>query len=259
MRQRTIFRIAAGIVLVAIVYIGINVVGNDDGSMENVDVEINNVRITVLEEYPEILNLQPLQKALYLLDLVHNEVKYGKRAWNQFEDLDGTLFDALYSEGSHLCQGLSFIYMTALRAFGIDSRYVGMFRTNVDAPTPVRSHASVEALIDSHWIAFDPTHNFTIRTRNGTRIGWASARDEYLAGRIIQFSNEGSRPGRHIHDDWDSEQELMDLMKFMVLGPSRLSEPEALPDRWDGQIVYLDGTTFNTMNYTGVYSRLAAK
>ena len=225
----------------------------------SVEIEVSNVKDAIVELHPEVSSIDSLDQALILLNIVHDNVEYRDGSWSKYRDLDDTFMEAVNGRGSHLCQGLSFIYMTALRAFDIDSRYVGMFRTNFDAPTPVRSHASVEALIGTKWIALDPTHNMTIRAADGARIGWAKARAYYADGHTIAFVDEGSRQGRSVLDDWKSEQELMDLMYFMVIGPSRQSEPIVFPNDWDGIIEYNSGASYDTTKFTGVYQRLASK
>lgn len=65
-----------------------------------------------------------------------------------------TTAEEAFAGGKGVCQDYAHIYITLLRMFGIPARYVCGLIVGEG-----KSHAWVEAVCDSNYIAFDPTHN----------------------------------------------------------------------------------------------------
>ena len=225
---------------------------------ESVDIELVNVRELLLGSLPGLEGAEPLDQALEVNRLLHESIPLSKGRGVDFEDFDHTMWSAITGRQGHLCQGLSFIYMTALKSLGIESRFVGMYQDAQDAPSPVTSHASVDVLVDGQWIALDPTYNMSIRDATGQMIGWATARQRYLAGRPVFFTDEGGMSGRTFIENYGSPEAFVGVFSFMALGPSVSVDAEILPADWDGVIHYEQGRVFDAANFGRIYAKLAA-
>lgn len=227
---------------------------------EPLAVELANVRQIALAMEPNLSGMEPLPRALALRDLVYRKVPV-KPAPTGFDynNLDKAVFLELSNdEYGDICGGLSIVYLTLLKAFDIEARYVGMFKEVTEATDPVVSHASVDVLLDGEWIALDPTFNFSIWAE-GQRIGWEAARERALANDPITFASDGYAilPGRNVYDYSDP---LPDSMDFMILAPVGESALTTLPEQWDGSIRYASGNTFDqrqSLYSSPVYVRLA--
>jgi hypothetical protein len=216
---------------------------------EGLEAELANVRRVALEIKPGLEALPPLDLALALRDMVYRMVPLprdipGKQPATNFIDLPKTVSLALLDDKvGHSCGGLTIVYLTLLKAFGIDARYVGLFHEVVDAADPVISHATVDVLIDGRWVALDPTFNFSIRA-GGERIGWEEARALVLDGEPITFDTDGYAllPRRSVGE---YRYPLTDSMVYMAFGPSPRSDLRLLPASWNGLITYANGKRFD--------------
>ena len=227
-------------------------------TLDTVDVEIANVRRLIVARRPYIAHESDLKKAMLLADMVHHAVAVENVPWVHFSDLDWTFHSAMEGKQGHLCQGITFVYMTALRAFGIESRFIGRFEKNAVTQPPVTSHASTEVLIDGRWIAIDPTFHFTIRNMSGERIGWLEAREEHFSGYPIAFIDEGASPNHSFMAQYGGNAGFVGVLNLMSVGPSRVSDSDRRPGEWDGMIRYDDGSpTSNVIHFSGVYERIA--
>ncbi|WP_193366973.1 transglutaminase domain-containing protein [Pelagibius marinus] len=224
------------------------------------ETELANVRRIALDIEPQLDSMEPLSAALALRDMVYRKVPVqAPPAGFDYSNLDRSVFLELTDENfGDICGGLSIVYLTLLKSFGIEARYVGMFKEVVNAADPVTSHASVEAFIGGQWIALDPTFNFSIWAED-ERIGWEEAQIRVLAGKSLTFASDGYAilPGRSVYDYSDP---LPETMKFMIFAPTPRTELRTLPVEWGGRIAYANGKQFdqgNSLTRNSVYVKLA--
>lgn len=227
------------------------------------EVELAEVRSIALAVDPDLDAMEPLALALALRNMLYRMVPLPrdipeKQPPTDFMDLSQTVQLALFDEKvGHSCGGLTILYITMLKAFGIEARYVGLFHEVVDAADPVISHATVDVFIDGRWIALDPTFNFSIRS-GGERIGWEEARALTLAGEPITFETDGYAllPHRSITE---YPHPLTDSIEFMIFAPTPREPMLILPESWNGRIDYANGKAFDMRASLtgGIYVKLA--
>jgi len=231
---------------------------------EPVETELANVRQIALSIEPGLAALAPLPAALALRDMVYRKVP----AQVQPEGLDYSILDrAVFldltdADYGAICGGMTLTYLTLLKAFGIEARYVGLFKDAVDASDPVVSHASVEAFIDGRWVALDPFFGFSVHF-DGRRIGWEEARTHVLNGEDITFESDGFPllPGRSVQEH---PYPIAQIMRFMIFAPTtqrgQRTALQTLPPDWDGLIRYANGKQFDqggSLTQGLVYVKLA--
>jgi hypothetical protein len=214
---------------------------NKYGKKESARIEIENVRRMILDRYPDIVGLPPLQKSLALRDILHGFLG-NKSVGLDFTDFD-LLFDLAFNGQKHICGGLSYLYTIALKSFGIESRFIGLYAETENASFPVESHASVEVLIDGKWIALDPTYAFSIFYES-KRIGWREARGIMLSGGEVEYRHDGVEPKIPVTD-------------FSRVVQNIITPGETLPREWDGVIRYANGRTEDVTRFGGVYERIS--
>lgn len=91
-------------------------------------------------------------KCVSIMDALYKRMTYEKGSTEVETDAEEA-----FKGGKGVCQDFAHIYITILRMFGIPARYVcGLIVGEGE------SHAWVEAVCDSNYIAFDPTHNCAI-------------------------------------------------------------------------------------------------
>jgi transglutaminase-like putative cysteine protease len=145
----------------------------------------------------------------------------------------------------HVCGGLAATYMTALEAFGIPARYVGM---HTRAAVGADSHVSVEYLDRGRWIASDPTFDVTFRdVTDGRPLSWLETRARLLAGRPVHVSTDGFRVARARRLE-SYYLPLATLLRYVVVYDDRdangLLEPGEMirePADWDGTLEEVNG------------------
>ena len=82
---------------------------------------------------------------------------YEKMVYEQGSTEVETTAEEAMAGGKGVCQDFAHIYITVLRLFKIPARYVCGLIVGEG-----KSHAWVEAVCDSNYIAFDPTHNMEV-------------------------------------------------------------------------------------------------
>lgn len=230
---------------------------------ETVNIELENIKKMILSRVPKIENASDMVKATTIRDLVYSEVPLQSPPPGfDYSDLDQSVFLHLFNDDfGDICGGLSITYMTILKAFDIPSRYVGMFRRATDAPNPVTSHASVDVYIDGHWVAMDPTFNFSIEL-DGRRLSWEEYRHVLKQDVSVSLSNDGYAllPDR-IAQNYPVP--LEQFTNYMIFGLSSIPEATVttVPNSWDGIVRYADGTQFNQkkllLGHGSIYMKLA--
>jgi hypothetical protein len=219
-------------------------------NQESLEVELENIRRIILHMNPDLVSKKKMDIAIAIRNMVYSNVPLKPPpALFSYVDLDRAVYlELLDSNYGDICGGLTIIYMAALKAFGIRSRYVGLFKEVVNVPDPVVSHATVEVQIDGKWVAEDPTFNFSIFS-GGRRIGWEEARDLVLSGHPITFQSDGYPllPGRSVYEYPDPLTEALQFMIFSPIGGEgeSLADVKTVPDVWDGKILYSDGRVFD--------------
>ncbi|MGI6456114.1 MAG: transglutaminase domain-containing protein [bacterium] len=148
-----------------------------------------------------------------------------------------------------LCQGLSVIYMSLLKSFGIECRMISMFDT-IEAP--YNSHVSVEFNIDGKWYASDPSFNIMFEW-DGDYLDWQTAREHLIYHKPIYWvSNQFELFEERKLENYYIGIDL--LVRFMVVHPAP-TDPSGqvftayrtLPEHWDGKI-WVDKKSFCLQN-----------
>lgn len=186
--------------------------------------ELANIRAM----FPDVSGTD-LERALAIRDAVHTRTRIGNSpAGYDRRNLDQFVYLAVEDPDSgFLCQGISDVYVLVMEAFGIQTRRVDLYAKSKNAPTPVKSHATVEVKIDGRWIAVDPTYAFSI-FHDGQRIDWTEAREIMLSGGKVDFRHDGVKPKI-------PRIELSRVVRFLV------KPDKVLPADWDGVIRYANG------------------
>lgn len=223
-------------------------------------------RIELLEVRAHALNGirrddERMRLVVEVRERVHRAVAVGQTPMGLDFDLPASAWKASVVSGdaSHICGGLSLLYLSALSAAGIPARYVGLFER---ADGMGQNHATVEAYVGGRWIASDPTFNTMYRV-GGTWVGYAEIREALEAGASVDVvtSALGVLPGRH-PDEYPIA--LAELVRFIHLHPAMVAEaggapievPERfIPDRWDAGAMGL-GDRRVTQPPVGVYEWL---
>ncbi|MDJ0809757.1 MAG: transglutaminase domain-containing protein [Desulfobacterales bacterium] len=209
---------------------------------ESANVELANVKRIMLKNNPEFKDLNGLALAVQLRNWASQFFRDETPPGFDFTDLEGTI-KAAYDGTTHLCGGVTIVYLIALRAFDFDARYIGFF-SNVEG-TPRVSHATVEVFIDDHWIALDPSYNISVLLA-GKMVGWGAAREAILSGGKIDFHHNGPPTiGCCPHGI---------PMDHMSAGPSRISAPFF---SWGAGVIRYDDGEERKLHFRGVYERLA--
>jgi hypothetical protein len=205
--------------------------------------QLRQIRAELVQENPALQDMEPLALAIALRDKVHGYSGYGTQGvdFSQFRDT----FRAAQHGQTHICSGLSFLYMITLKSFGLDSRYVGFYAETENAARPVESHATTEVFIDGKWIALDPTYAVSVM-HGGKHIGWLEARDIILSGGQVDFVADGVKPSLPLMD-------FSRVVRNVAVGPSRKTGAFL---SWNGEIRYADGGTYH-VSLDGHYERIA--
>lgn len=123
-----------------------------------------------------------------------------------------------------LCGERTQILMRDLEDCGIQTRKVSMWAYVKDAPTPVPSHAALDAFINGQWIGLDPYFGFTIEG------GWENA---ILNPSLIPMNDK--LQGFLDENSISIEQ----LTGHAVIGY------KTFPHNWKGKIEFADGQCFD--------------
>jgi hypothetical protein len=223
---------------------------------EPIEIELANVRNIILERLPDIERLDSSEKAIALSTLIHNEVKIEPVTGMDFTNIDRIVYKALDGDG-HLCQGLAFIYIITLKAFQIESRYVGLFEKTASEGI-LNSHATVDVWINGRWVAIDPTFNMTLRDSSGDFISWEQAREIYLSGGSFEFRDEGAKPGRTLPEYYSTHGGIGEFLRVLNYAVFSLAHDgtKILPPGWDGKI-YLPDHVMTINPADGIYAEFA--
>lgn len=239
--------------------------GNDDPKA----VELANIKSMILRREPRFSGLQGVDLAIALRDYVYWNlpVRLPNGSSPSYYDFDNYVYTSLYdNQSGALCGGLALNYLMITKAFGMQSRYVGIYNRVIDAPTPVYSHAGVEVFLDNKWIIMDPTWNFSVTDLEGNFLGWSDVRD--MRGDITSLiftengmetaaTFSGSTAARTLDTYFSDISELTNIVNFLSYAGSGISSPLLTPQKWDGQIRYADESTFDARSGGDVYAMLA--
>lgn len=213
-------------------------------------VELRHIREIVLRNTPAAATEpDPLRLSDLLRDAIYRHVPL-KATAPEYDpsNLDWSFFRA-YAVGryGHICQGLAFTYLQALRAFGIPARYVALMRA-VQGEAAPDNHASVEVLIGGQWQVSDPTFNITVLDETGRRLGWTEVRDRALKGLPV-FTDSGGFPVAFDRDIASYYVSLSELARYLAFSRGAMADGwtpvHTVPESWDGIIRYPDGSSFN--------------
>ncbi len=148
-------------------------------------------------------------------------------------------------EYGHICGGLAMIYMTVCEAFGIPSRYVGLFDS---VKAPYNSHATVEIFIDGKWIASDPTFN-VMHKDDDRYLNYAQMREKTMNKNQFKTVTNGMPVFKNrLIENYPVP--LEDYLKYVVCSQAATSAPGnknmhhphiRLPKKWDGVITLESG------------------
>jgi hypothetical protein len=148
----------------------------------------------------------------------------------------------------HECGGRAILYLSALQAFGIKGRYVGLWPdvTSVDSAETL-VHATTEVFIDGCWIAMDAHYNMSLQRPDGVRIGYQEAQARLHSGQEVIRSYDGFDPKAHPPIEYYIDRyntTFTDLFNFIMLGihvGSSAAIPLAASGSWDGVVTYIPG------------------
>lgn len=153
-------------------------------------------------------------------NLIHNSITFGGYNAHDWEDYWGRYIGAINGEEQHRCGGQSYLYMLALKAMGIQSRYVGIFNS-INAG--YESHATVEVFIDGNWWVSDPTFNTSVLSEAGDYLGWKDIR----SSKSYNLTNEDHKTW------WDNCMEK-GYTNYMIIFSTDAKQVEIVPSSWDG-------------------------
>ncbi|MEW5735391.1 MAG: transglutaminase-like domain-containing protein [Thermodesulfobacteriota bacterium] len=197
-----------------------------------------------------VLNLEPrieeakdsLEQAILLRNHVYSRVplkpsQQGTDFMKFFEEFHKSVYDPNHG---HICGGLTNVFMVVCEAFGIPSRYAGLFS---DVKEPYDSHATVEVFVDGKWVAMDPTYNVMLKEGN-SYIGYQRVRELILAGKPYSVTTNGMEvfPDR-VFENYPVP--LKDLVRYLIVYPATVRDQRGkatkypmvlLPRGWDGKI-----------------------
>jgi hypothetical protein len=226
--------------------------------------DLAGVRVLAYDLEPRLMDsTDELQTAILLRNLIHQRVPLKSTAPDaNFTHYRRTFYRSLLDDKyGHICGGLAYNYLLALRAFGIRARYVGIYSQATDAPKPVDSHASVEVFIDERWFVQDPTFNCTLVNEAGVALGWAEVARTIRKGAAIRADTNGYAvaESRTLGNYYIS---LPALCRYVVFGLTTAGQDNyRWPASWDGLVKYADGSTYNAaysvINPYGWYAAIA--
>jgi hypothetical protein len=256
------YRLAAALIGILLVTSG--------GQAREATRELAEIRVAATLVSPQLASLQsPLMIALALRDQVYRAGLPPGSGVPPLTTADLDNWSEAYRlshitrERSNACNGKSILYMLALRAFGIQSRMVAFYATEV-AGIPVWSHASVDVLIDGRWIAMDPTFNVALKDGSGMYLSWTAAVMRVREGAPVIPHSDGKTLLRgYTLGDYSKTYgaDLQVLSKFVLLGPWDKGDAESLNPDWDGKIRYIDGAVFDAWGSlnSDFYKRVAGR
>jgi len=231
------------------------VISESEHKMMNHRIDLIIIRQLVEKEDPNVKYIKSdLELAIYLRDYVYRNIIHKDTAPGfDFSDfLRSYKLSFNNPEQGHICGGLAIEYQMLLEAFGIQSRYVGLF---TDSSYPYESHATVEVYISGKWIASDPNYNVMFK-KDDLYLGYLEIRDILLKGGSYEVETNGMQidPGRRIEENYVSMKELI---KYMVIylsytirdGVEKQYDYIVLPKEWDGKVIGGDGKSFDMLNF----------
>lgn len=193
----------------------------------------------IVKRHPKILEQKTdFDRAVFLRNVVYRDVPMKPTP-------TGFVFDEPFEawktstkgRAGHVCGGLSILYMQALKAFGLQSRQIGMFASVNEKEAPLDSHVSVDVFADGRWVAMDPTFNISLRGADGRPLSWEEARAEMLAKRGVDATDNGQgvKKKRSVARYYIG---LDELVRYMVVGIApEIEKPRPL-DGWDCRLSY---------------------
>lgn len=123
---------------------------------------INQYRIkTYLDKnLPELASMDDYHKATLLRNFLYSSVSLGQINSAVQPRLTYNVF-LKYINGDEplLCGGISILYKSLLRLYGINSRLINMSTKKPSSQINYDTHATVEVFLNHHWILEDPTFN----------------------------------------------------------------------------------------------------
>lgn len=210
-----------------------------------------------------------LHTALILRDMIHHSVPLGLTPDDaSWIEIDRTFYESAFERKyGHECGGRVLLYLAALRAFGVQARYVGLFSAVEDVdPATTFVHASTEVLIDGKWIAFDAHYNISLRDSYNRMLGWQDAQGLLAAGEPVYSVSDGLKVRRETTLSYYMAKygtDLSGLTRYMIVGIEHdedEAEAVAADGEWSGVLEYVDGTSFDVIGSAQgeVYRNLAA-
>jgi hypothetical protein len=145
----------------------------------------------------------------------------GRSGLLDWSDYWGRYVGAVYGDETHLCGGLSYLYMLVLKAMGIQSRYVGIFDS---IEHNYRSHVTVEVFVDGMWWISDPTFNTSVISSTGEYLNWKDIRADVP----YSLTNEDHKK---LWDVWIVKGQFTN---YMIIFSVNINEIELVPSSWDG-------------------------
>jgi hypothetical protein len=163
-----------------------------------------------------------------------------------------TVYSACIKDRSygHECQGRGYLYLMALKALGIQGRYVGLWPTiNITDPAHTLVHASCEVFINGRWIVCDPHYNITLKDDTGRLLSWQEAQVKLHANLNVtqDYNGFSSIPTLNIaHYLALYNTTLKDMTRYMMIGitPGVSATPVSTEGAWNGTMTIL-GSSFD--------------
>lgn len=169
---------------------------------------------------------------------------------------------------THECGGRTILTMLALHAFGIPTRYKGLWDSAANVnPATAFVHASSEILIGGSWLVCDGHYNITIRNNAGWCLSWMGVRDSLARGEPVFLTTDGNpqigtiTPAHYLNDVY--HERLSDLLQYVATSVYKnhtgMVAASLDVSGWDGYIHYVDGTNYPVLPgiSSGVYALLA--
>ena len=136
--------------------------------------------------------LDDFEKAIVLRNHIYEIVRLESTKSYDFTKFTKAYKEAYSGEVGHICGGIAILYITALEAFGIPARYVGLFYDNG------WTHAVSEFYYKGSWYASDATFNVMFYNN-----GYLSYEDIYYEDFVLEDNGYDTLEGAQEYYDMD--------------------------------------------------------
>jgi hypothetical protein len=189
--------------------------------------------------------------ALYLRDQVYRSRVEPTRAGLTWSDLTAEYACTVYKQTyGHECQGRTYLYLAALKAFGIDARCVGMWEETTALTSSSVTHSVVDVKIGGQFVGMDVHFNHSIKNAAGQRISYEQAQGILGAGGQVLLDHDGFAPLPNLtlqhYLDFVYLKTLPDMMRYIAVGISSgvtTASIYAMQGGWNGILNYADGSS----------------